>query len=106
MNTRTAQRFTRHMRRQRRPGRDSKFRSSSRDRVDTCHSESRRVRVAFLVSSRERDSRGTLDTLGGSPSARDYLTKTASREDCTWIEGRAASVYSTACYDMWWTYCI
>ncbi len=24
-----------------------------------------------------------LDTLGGSPSARDYLTKMASREDCT-----------------------
>ena len=23
-----------------------------------------------------------LDTLGGSPSARDYLTKMASREDC------------------------
>ena len=23
-----------------------------------------------------------LDTLGGNPSARDYLTNTASREDC------------------------
>jgi hypothetical protein len=26
--------------------------------------------------------RQCLDTLGGSPSARDYLTKMASREDC------------------------
>ena len=39
-----------------------------------------------VLGGRKRQINVWLDTLGGSPSARDYLSKIASRQDCACIE--------------------
>jgi hypothetical protein len=42
------------------------------------------IGVPGLKGLDARDNR--LDTLGGSPSARDYLSKITSHEDCVYFE--------------------